>query len=573
MDRGLLLSAATLSASLGFGACTGTIGDGSGLAGGTSDRPPTPSDEGPTVRAAPAGLRLLTSGQYTRTIEALLGERATFEAETRAIAAARGGLSARSVEELEAAGRAAAAKVFADPARRNALVGCTPSLAAGDDCTRTFLARFGRRAFRRPLEDGEATRYATLARDAGSALGDPWRGVEIAVATFLQSPAFVHRVDLGVRDGALVRYTPYEIASRLAFFLWDQGPDDPLLDAAARGDLANKEGIAKTAAAMLEDPRARVGVRRLFTDWLDLDGLGALTKDTTLFPKATATLGPAMREEIERVAEGFVFEGIDLRRLYDGRRTFVDAELAALYGLDTRPKTFSPVELPADGGRAGVLGFGGILALHAKPNKTFPTGRGKFVRESLLCQTVPPPPPDVNTNLPPPAPGEKRTMREILARHRADPTCAGCHALLDPIGLALESFDAIGAFRTDDDGLPIDPSCDLDGRTFADAKALGRLLADDPRTMRCAVRQLFRIAVGHLEEPGEEPALAAIDTAFAADGHRVRRAVLEIVTSDLFLTASPSAEASDTASPSAEASDTASPSAEASDTASAETSE
>jgi hypothetical protein len=180
--------------------------------------------------------------------------------------------------------------------------------------------------------------------------------------------------------------------------------------------------------------------------------------------------------------------------------------------------------------------MGAFLAVNAHPNTTSPTHRGLFIRERLLCQVIPPPPPDANDTLPPPDPRRPQSVRQRLEQHRATPACAGCHALMDPIGLAFEQFDAIGSYRTTDSGLPIDPSGELDGRGYRDARALGALLRAHPDLAPCLARQAYRHAVVHLEQPGETVALQRLAEQFQAAGYRFRELMLALVTNDGFRT-------------------------------------
>jgi hypothetical protein len=232
----------------------------------------------------------------------------------------------------------------------------------------------------------------------------------------------------------------------------------------------------------------------------------------------------SMRTEVELLVDDLVFRrDADARELFSTRHTFANAELAALYGIEAPGATavaFVPVDLPEDGPRAGVLTLGAFLAMNAHPTDTSPTLRGKYVRERVLCQTVPPPPPDVITDLTP-DPSMPRTLRERLEEHRHNAICASCHSFIDPPGFLFESFDAAGVFRTADPmGFALDTHGDLDGAPLAGARDLAEMLRNDPRVPACMVRQLFRHASGRLERPGDEGALGALEQEFAAHGYR-----------------------------------------------------
>jgi Protein of unknown function (DUF1588)/Protein of unknown function (DUF1592)/Protein of unknown function (DUF1595)/Protein of unknown function (DUF1585) len=514
---------------------------------GPSDAPASSAGAGAvaiaTLVPAPAGLRPLTLSQYQDTLTDLLGELSlpVVQAETSSVAASLSGFSPLLVEQFETAALAAAEQAFT-PERRGALVGCSPGTSADDVCVRQFLGKFGRRAFRRALEMPELEAYAALSAGAAAALGDAYAGLQAAVAAFLESPHFLYRVELGEPEPAAgFRYTSREMAARLAYLLWNASPDDDLLGAGERGDLVSDAGLSTALERALGDARSHRGVSRWLSDWLELDGLSTLQKDAVALPLMSDTLGAAFRTEITLKSEDLVFgRGADARELFTSQTTFVNAELARLYGLPAPAGSgFAAASLPADGPRAGLLGWGGILALHAKPKKTFPTSRGKFIRMALLCQTIPPPPPNVNTSLDLAAAGEVLTARQRLEHHRQNPACAGCHALTDPLGLALEHFDALGGYRADEDGLPIDTNGDLDGASFQDARSLGARLAERPETMGCLVRQLFRFGAGHVETVGEATAMTALEAGFVASGYRIKEALRQVVLSPAFRKASP----------------------------------
>ncbi|HUS63422.1 MAG TPA: DUF1592 domain-containing protein, partial [Kofleriaceae bacterium] len=425
---------------------------------------------------------------------------------------------------------------------RQALVGCAP-VAADDACVTTFLTRFTRRAFRRPLAPAELEAWIATARTAGAT--DPWRGLRIAVAGVLQAPSFLYRVELGEADPdepGRLRYTGFEMASRLSFLLWDTLPDEELLGAAERGELADAPGVRAAAERLMADPRAAAATQSFFAQYLDLGRLGRVTRDPALHLQWSETMAASMRREIELLTAALVAEGADARTLFSTRRTFVNDELAALYGVEAPGAThdvFVEVELPAGGPRAGLLTLGGFLAMNAHPEETSPTLRGKYIRERVLCELVPPPPQDFDIGI-----GEEgeepKTMRERMEAHAADPACAGCHLSIDPPGFLFEGFDAAGVARTHDAaGNAVDTSGDLDGVPLDDAADLAALLATDERVPRCLARQFFRHASGRLELPVEEPAMDALVASFAGEGYQFQALALELVTSGTFRTLAP----------------------------------
>lgn len=512
--------------------------------------------------AAPPTLHRLTQAQYRETVRSLLGDdiRVPKDLETdtplhgfTTVGASELTISPRAAELYEAAALDLAHQVFSDEGRRSKLLGakCHPT-APSDPCVREFLAGFGRRAWRRPLTDDELALLGQLVADLAIPLGGVTAGLEYTVAGMLESPHFLFRVELGEPDPrrpagtTRLRYTSYEMASRLSYLLWNSGPDDELLDAAERGELVDTEQLRAQAVRLLAAPRAQAAVLGFFAEYFSLGRLDTAAKDKKLFPQFTPALIAAMREEILRDVGDVIFtRDADYRELLGGTTTFINDELARLYGLPSPGAggDFAPVELPASTQRGGLLGTAGILALNAHATTTSPTHRGKFVREYLLCQDIPPPPPGVVTSLDPEMGAGPLTLRQRLSRHRADPACGGCHALMDPIGLGLENFDPIGVFRDREAGQPIDASAELDGASFSGARQLGQVLGRHPQLADCAARQLYRHATGHVEEPGEQRSIRLLGEAFAERGYHFRDLILRLIVSDGFrLADSPSAE-------------------------------
>lgn len=486
----------------------------------------------------------LTAAQYHNAVEDLLGPVAVaeLEADTNpylfyAIGAASTPYSERGVQQLEEAAEQLSAEVFADPERRLVVMGCQPA-TPDDACTTGFVASFGQRAYRRPLTPEEQARWAQVAVDTAG--GDPWRGAQHVVAGMLQSPHFVYRVELGEPDPGQpdrLRYTAWEMASRLSFLLWNSIPDAALLEAAGRGDLLDADGIDAQAARMLADPRARTATQEFFAQYLDLARLDDTSRDPVAYPDFDPSLVDAMRTEVRLLVDDLVFRrDADIRSLFWTDRTFVNEPLAAHYGLDAPGATaitYVPVQLPEDGPRLGLLTSGAFLTMNAHPVETSPTLRGKYLRERVLCQPVPAPPDDVDLDLSG-AGGEAVTLRERLDQHRDDPACAGCHSFVDPPGYLFEHFDATGAYRTEALGRPIDSSGELDGVALADARSLAVLLRDSELIGPCMVKQLYRHAHSRLDTPAEAGSLEQIQAAFAASDHRFPALLRALVTHESF---------------------------------------
>lgn len=541
------------------GACTGLIqgstedssvnggpgspGGGPGGTGSGGTTAVTPQE----FSAAPSAFKRLTASEYLATLRALLGEVTigdlepeTFVEGFAKVGSGQVAISLNGVEKYELAAEAATQQVFADEARRTALLGCTPSGVSDSACFESFVTRFGRLAFRRPLSDGERTRYTTLAGSIASTLEDPLEGLRLTTKAILLSPYFLYRVERGQPDPSskFWRLTSHELASSLSYFLTNSTPDTDLLDAADRDELASVEGLRAQAERLLGGPQGRESVGNFITELFRLALIGSRAKDPAMFPDYTPALQAAIARELPAVFQDVVFDRrVSALELFTTRTTFVNAELARLYGLDASGLTsesWQAVQLPADGLRAGLLGTAAFLSLNANQKEGSPTHRGKFIRQFLMCQDIPAPPPDVSTVIEDPPPGVVLTKREKLAQHREDPACAGCHQLMDPMGLALENFDAVGGFRETEDGLTIDVSGDLDGVAFNGPVELAELLAQSPPTAECLVKNLYRYATGRPESDGQGAVIASLTERFSSSGYDFQTLMLDLVTSDGF---------------------------------------
>ena len=362
--------------------------------------------------------------------------------------------------------------------------------------------------------------------------------IRTLLVTMLQSPYFLYQVEVGEPDPeekTRRRLTGYELATRMAYFLTGAPPDDALLDAAAADGLATPEQIRARALELVERPEARDALDAFYEERMKLRGLASLTKDPAAYPAYSTALAAAMREEALLLLRDVVWtNNADYRDLYTAPYAFVNSGLAQLYG--TAPVSgagFEKRTLPGD--RQGVFGQAAFLAREAHPTSTSPTRRGRFVSERVLCIDIPPPPPEVMTELPPPVPGMPMTMRERLRRHSENEQCASCHARMDGIGLALENFDGIGRHRATDEGLPIDPSgAVFEVGAFTGLAGLAGLVRERPELHRCWVRGLYRHGTGHLEVEADEASLAEVDQKFELAQYRLKDLLVELVASDAF---------------------------------------
>ncbi len=503
--------------------------------------PPPPFAPGPGV------VRRVVASQYTATIAALLGPEAAMIA-TPPPDAALNGLDAVGASQLalddgavrahEASSRAVAAAAVTAGAR-DRWAGCAPRTVDDEACFRTFVSRFGRALFRRALDAEEIDAWVALAREAATRTNDFDRGLTWLIAAQLQAPSFLYRVELGEPDPARPgqsKLTAHELATRLAFFLTGHGPDEALLDAADRDELSTREQVRAQAERLIAADEARAALATHYDELLRLRELPTVSKNAQLFPALDDGLRRSMREETQRLIADIVWErDADFRDFFDADYTFVDSPLARLYGLPDRGRGFQRVALDAASKRGGYLGQASFHTLQSHATTTSPTLRGKFIREVLLCQPIPAPPPGVSTTLPADPPGGARTNRERLEVHMTTPSCAGCHQLMDPLGFGLEGFDPIGAFRTQEpNGMTIEAESALDGARFEGAGQLGALLKPMRAAMVCTTRGLYRQAVGRIEGRSEEESVQDIVAAFEASGWKMKALLAEIAASDGF---------------------------------------
>jgi hypothetical protein len=386
--------------------------------------------------------------------------------------------------------RAAAELAQQAVANLKTLLPCPES--AGESCAKQFIETFGTRAFRRPLAPAEVDGLLKVFRagSAGRAFAD---GIRLVLQAMLGSGSFLYRVDRTEGTGDVRPLDGYALASRLSYLIWKSMPDDTLFAAAAKNELGTPAQIAAEVERMRADPRAKEGYLEFFQRWLGLDALARSEKDTQVFPPWGPALKASMTAEADALLARVLWDGDGrAQTLFTSRDAMVDGTLAPLYGL-SNVKGTTRVAATLDGNRAGILTRAAFLAASSSETETNPVHLGLFVRERVLCGTVPPP----NIMVEPPAPSSAKTARERFAEHSASPACAPCHALMDPLGLAFENYDAIGRYRTIDSNRPIDASGELVAAgdasgSFRNAIELVGLLARSRDVSACLVRQWFR---------------------------------------------------------------------------------
>jgi len=488
----------------------------------------------PADAVTPRRLRLISSEQYLNTLNYVFGIDLRIDPRFPPLTrtdgllengAAVGGVTDSQLEQYQRTASTVAARVVS-PERRNFLFPCKPvsETKADRKCAEKFLSESGRYLYRRPMTKVEVKEVVDTASTAADRLKDFYTGLSIALEGMLLDPEVLfitERLEPDPKRPGHQRLDAYSLASRLSFFLWNAGPDDQLLQAAESGDIQTEIGRARVVDMMLASPRLEAGMRAFFDDMLNFDDFNTLAKDPTVYPSFTGVVVTDAREQTLRtVIDQLITKRKDYRDLYTTRQTFISPSLAVLYGLPS-PPDWAPYEFPADSSRSGLLTQISFLAVHSHPGRSSPTLRGKAVREILLCQPVPRPPPNVDFSIVDDPKSTLHTARERLEAHRQNPVCAGCHKITDPMGLALEKFDGAGEYRETEKGAPIDASGSLDGKEYKDVLGLAQALHDHPALPACLVKRVYAYSTGGGKSPQEQPMLDYLNGRFAAEGYRV----------------------------------------------------
>jgi len=547
---------------LGLAACDlktsheadGTTAAQAGSAGAPSLAGKTPDEvlassacKAPAPGRAP--LRRMSNAEYRNTMIDLLGDSPTtvslvatatrsFPSETESLGF-RNNADYLGVSTLVAQGYVDAAEQFLDPIAANgSFLSCTPTAGAEMGCARTFIENFGKRVFRRPLSAEESAQYAALFQKSLTAY-DFASAVRATAFAFLQSPKFLYRVEFGAAtSGSPTRPSPYEMANRLSYLFWQSMPDQALFDAAENNQLATSAQIEAQARRMLQSPKA-ARLLEYFDEWLGTDTLPTtFTRDATLYPNLDANLVPLLQQETRAFVTSVLArpEG-NLSDLLTAPYTFANADLAKHYGLlGPTGGDFVQVDAP---GRAGVLTQGMMLA-RDKATRTSIVRRGLKIRLDMLCQLVPAPPPDVNLTLET-ASTASLTQRERLEQHRTVKSCAGCHDLMDPVGVVFEGFDAVGRPRTtDEQGGVVDTASVIDHTDDANGPAsnpaqLGQLLAQSEQVRSCYVTKSFRFFYGRDTDPADACSLAQLSKSFKGKAYSLSELLIGLTQTDAFL--------------------------------------
>ncbi|MEM7675803.1 MAG: DUF1592 domain-containing protein [Myxococcota bacterium] len=538
--------------------CSGTIGDpglpSSGASGSDGpvipDRPvdpppPVPACTDPGVKPSFMPTLRLTRDQYTNVIQDLFeGQVAPSDVFPRGID--RKGYSTHpeaNVVSLLAAEDIlrAAEEVGAQIAESiDQILPCASS--ASPTCAQTFINTYGKRAFRRPLtrdeQDDLAALFVEVRRDTPFA-----ESIGIVTTAILQMPQFLYVLELGqtTSTSGIVALTNHELAQRLGLLFLNSLPDAPLIEAADRGELSAPEQLQEQAERLLNDPRSQPVLANFFKEWLEVEPVDPTQKNAGRFPQLDDDLAASIDREFEEFIKIVLSSEEDtLDALFSSREAMVNRPLAELYGLDPSISSgvddWVSVQLPEQE-RAGVLTRAALLSTHAHRTLTSPVFRGHLVRTQILCDTIPNPPPDANSQAPAyPEDSSPRTRSEIL---QAAPTCGTCHVQMDPIGLGFENFDAIGAYRTeyltgeiiDNSGEVLDND-ELD--TFAGGLDLSQQLATADAARGCVPKQLFRYMYGRKEGERDKCSLIQVTSQFNQSRYSLRGLLTSMVLTDTF---------------------------------------
>lgn len=441
------------------------------------------------------------------------------------------------------------AQQVTNAANRDTLVACHPvnEKQPDDACARKFFAMTGRLLWRRALTAGELAAQVQMANAATERLGDFYQGLAESLAGMLASPNFLFRVEQAAPVHAHpgeYELTAYSKAARLAALIWDSNPDDALLTAAETGQLDSAKGRSQQVDRMLASPKAENGVRAFFSDVLQFDEFASLDKDSTIYGRYTTTVGKDMRDSMLRtIADELMVNRVSYSQLFNTHETYLTPQLAAIEGVrlpmargasnGAPGAQWTRYEFPANDPRAGLLTMPAFTALHAHPGKSSPTLRGKAIREELLCQKIPDPPAGVNFAL---FNSNKAgpTARDRLTVHRTSPTCAGCHALMDPLGLSLENFSGVGSWRNDENHVHIDASGSFDGRSYQGAVGLDEAIGSSHAAEACLINHMYSYGTARTLTASDQTFVHQLEQEFDSHGRQFPALLRLLATSPEF---------------------------------------
>jgi Protein of unknown function (DUF1592)/Protein of unknown function (DUF1588)/Protein of unknown function (DUF1595)/Protein of unknown function (DUF1585) len=494
---------------------------------------PAPDSTEPATLGGPATFRRLDEAQYANSIADIFGSGikvpGRFDPPWRedgllAIGDGKVVVSSSGLEQDELRARNIAAQVLTEDHRKS-VVSCAPQSAATFDesCARQVIGKYGRLLYRRPLDQEEMISVLQVARTAAKQTGDFNTGLEAALARLLASPNFIFRVEQVQKDAGTgrTRLDDYSLAARISFLLWNAPADDMLLDAAAAGALREKKGLAAQVERLMASPHFEQGMRAFFSDLFAYERFDNLSKDQSLFPVYSSQMAKDAKEQALRTTLDLLLtKNGDYRDLFTTQKTFMNRNMGALYGVAVEEGAVGgwvPYTFGVEDHRAGLLTLAGFLMLDpSHEGRSSPTIRGKSVREIFLCQKVPPPPGAVDFKLVEDTHNPvNKTARERLTAHRENPVCAGCHSVMDPIGLSMENYDAIGNYRITENEVPIDASGTFDGKSYKDVIELEQTLHNSPGLTNCLARRVYEYGAGRSVTSDEREWLKYLNERFA----------------------------------------------------------
>ncbi len=428
------------------------------------------------------------------------------------------------------------------PESHRRLISKMPAAGGEAVTARELLRPFLKRAYRRPVTDAEVEKIAGFVDLAMREKGTFLEGMQVAVQATLCSPQFLFRWELdspeqAVATGGVRDLSDHEVAARLAYFLWSSMPDDDLTALADRGELRKDGNLEKQTARMLKDWRARSLVTSFAGQWLQIRNIWEISPDPQTFPRWSDDLKGMMKEETERFFEAVMKEDRSILDLLDGDFTFLNEKLARFYGIEgVKGTEFQRVQLAPDSPRGGVITQGAVLLATSTPTRTSPVIRGKWILEQILGTPPPPPPPDVPPLTEQSSVSQTTSLRQRLEQHMSKAECSSCHKRMDPLGFALENFDATGAWRDTDGKFPVDASGKMPGnKAFTGAREMKAILKRGKEFPSNFAEQMMTYALGRGLDYYDKCAIDAVVLRMSKEGNRFSSLVAGIITSDPFL--------------------------------------
>lgn len=511
------------------------------------------NDPEPETSGGAITFRRLSEAQITRSIKDIFGAEidvpGRFDPPRReegllAVGNSRVVVSRSGFEQAELRAREISAQVL-DAKRSAFYLACEVGSGAeyNETCAKDFFSRYGELLYRRPLQSAELRSILDVVKASAALSGSFATGLQAGLSRLLVSPNFLYRVEEAdadsIEDGVGF-VDDYSLASRISFLLWDAPPDRELLDAAARGDLRDEDLLEQQVSRMMASDKYQHGVRAFFSDMYGYDQFSGLTKEQAIFPMYSSNLSEDAKEQTLRtILHLLVTEGGDYRDLFTTKTTFVNRRLSALYAIpasDAAVTGWDSYTFSDDDKRAGIFSLAAFLMLDpTHEGRTSPTIRGKTIRELYLCQHVPPPPPAVDFKLVQDTQNQEfKTARDRLRVHAEVPTCAGCHAITDPIGLSLENYDAIGKYRTTENDADIDAAGEFEGQHYTNALELQQLLSRSSSVTDCLTTRVYEYGVGRPLVAGEREWMRYLREQFAQNQYRLEPLLRTIISSKAF---------------------------------------